>query len=179
MGSGSSAACDLALNSSLPPELQEKYQHPDTIRRLLRETDTIAMVGLSSKSQKASQFVATYLQYKGYRLIPVHPKADTILGETAYPDLESIPEPVDVVDVFRPPHECPTYAEQAAKIGANALWLQLGIVSLEAAEVAEEHGLDVVMDRCMKMEHGRYRGGMHWVGMNTGVITAKRRRSQA
>ena len=101
-----------------------------------------------------------------------------ILGEKAYPDLESIPDPVDVVDIFRPPHECPAYAEQAAAIGADAFWLQLGIVSRKAAEIADEHGLDVVMDRCMKMEHGRYRGGMHWVGMNTGVITAKRGRRQ-
>lgn len=178
MGSGSGPTCDLALNSSLSREQQEKYQHPDTIRRILREAETIAMVGLSSKSEKASQFVATYLQYKGYNLIPVHPKADSILGNPAYPDLESIPEPVDVVDVFRPPRECPTYAEQAANIGANALWLQLGIVSVEAADIAERRGLDIVMDRCMKMEHGRYQGGMHWVGMNTGIITAKRGRRQ-
>jgi len=166
------------MNSSLSPEQQEQYQHPDTIRRVLRETDTIAMVGLSSNPQKASQFVATYLQYQGYRLIPVHPKADSILGETAYPTLEEVPAPVDVVDVFRPPHECPTYAEQAATMGADALWLQLGIVSPEAAEIADEHGLDVVMDRCLKMEHGRYQGGMHWMGMNTGVVTAKRGRRQ-
>lgn len=166
------------MNSSLSVEEQERYQHPDTIRRLLREANTIAMVGLSSSPQKASQFVATYLQSKGYRIIPVHPKADTILGEPAYPDLESVPDPVDVVDVFRPPRECPTYAKQAAAIGADALWLQLGIVSSEAADIAEEHGLDVVMDRCTKMEHGRYRGGMHWMGMNTGIITAKRGRRQ-
>ena len=166
------------MNSSLSREQQEKYQHPDTIRRLLRETDTIAMVGLSSNPQKASQFVATYLQSQGYRLIPVHPKADAILGETAYPTLTDVPEPVDVVDVFRPPHECAAYAEQAAAIGADALWLQLGIVSPEAADIAEANGLDVVMDRCMKMEHGRYRGGMHWMGMNTGVITAKRGRQR-
>ncbi len=164
------------MNSSLSREQQETYQHPDTIRRILREANTIAMVGLSSKSQKASQFVATYLQYKGYNLIPVHPKADSILGNTAYPTLEDIPEPVDVVDVFRPPRECPTYAEQAATIDADALWLQLGIVSLDAAEIAEANGLDIVMDRCMKMEHGRYQGGMHAVGMNTGVISAKRGR---
>ena len=92
--------------------------------------------------------------------------------------MESVPGPVDVVNVFRPPHECPTYAEQAAAIGADALWLQLGIVSPEAAAIADEHGLDVVMDRCMKMEHGRYQGGMHWMGMNTGVITAQRGRRQ-
>lgn len=148
------------------------------MRRILQEADTIAMIGLSSNPQKASQFVATYLQYQGYRIIPVHPKADTILGETAYPDLASIPEPVDVVDVFRPPHECPAYAEQAADIGADVFWMQLGIVSPEAAKIAEDRGLDVVMDRCFKMEHGRHNGGMHWVGMNTGIITAKRGRSR-
>lgn len=177
MGSRSGPACDIGVDSTLTPALQEKYQDTSTIQRILRETDTIAMIGLSSNPQKASQFVATYLQYQGYRIIPVHPKADTILGETAYPDLESIPEPVDVVDVFRPARECPTYAEQATVIGAGAFWMQLSIVSPEAAAIAEDHGLDVVMDRCFKMEHGRYNGGMHWVGMNTGIITAKRGRA--
>lgn len=177
MGSRSGATCDIGVDSTLTPELQEKYQDPAAIRRILQETDTIAMIGLSSNPQKASQFVATYLQYQGYRIIPVHPKADAILGETAYPDLASIPEPIDVVDVFRPPHECSTYAEQAANIGADVFWMQLGIVSPDAAEIAEEHGLTVIMDRCFKMEHGRHNGGMHWVGMNTGIITAKRGRS--
>lgn len=175
MGSGSSLACDLTLNSALTPELRRKYQDADVIRRALTETDTIAMVGLSSRPQKASRFVATYLQYQGYRIIPVHPKADEILGEKAYPDLASIPDPVDMVDVFRPPAECPGYARQAAAIGADMFWMQLRIVSPEAADIADEAGLDVVMDRCVKMEHGRYSGQMHWAGMNTGIITAKRR----
>ena len=175
MGSGPSLACDLTLNSTLTPALRAKYQNPDVVRRVLARADTIAMIGLSTKPNKASQFVATYLQYQGYRLIPVHPKADAIMGEKAYPDLESIPEPVDLVDVFRPPAECPGYARQAAAIGAKAFWMQLGIVSPEAAEIADDAGLDVVMDRCVKMEHGRYSGQMHWAGMNTGIISTKRR----
>lgn len=175
MGSGSSLACDLTLNSHLTPELRAKYQNADVIRRILAETDTVAIIGLSTKSNKASQFVATYLKYQDYRIVPVHPKADEILGEKAYPDLESIPFDIDLVDVFRPPHECPGYAEQAVAAGAKAFWLQLGLVSPEAAEVADAAGLDVVMDRCLKMEHGRYSGQMHWAGMNTGIISAKRR----
>ncbi len=176
MGPGSGPACDLTLNSILPPALREKYQHPAVIRKVLAESRTIAIVGLSTDRQKASHFVATYLQYAGYRIIPVHPHAKEILGERAYPDLRSIPERVDVVDVFRPAHECPEYARQAVEIGAKTLWLQLRIVSLEAAQIAEAGGLQVVMDRCIKMEHGRYNGSMHWVGMNTGIITARRAR---
>lgn len=176
MGSGPSLACDLTLNSALTPELSAKYQNPDVVRRVLAETETIAIIGLSTKPNKASQFVATYLRYQGYRLIPVHPKAGEVMGEKAYPDLESIPDDVDLVDVFRPAAECPGYARQAAAIGADAFWMQLGIVSPEAAEIADAAGLDVVMDRCAKMEHGRYSGQMHWAGMNTGIISAKRRR---
>jgi len=178
MGSGSGLSCDITLNSVLSPELQAKYQNPDLIRRVLRDTRTIAMVGLSSHAQKASHFVATYLQYEGYRVIPVNPHVDELLGEKAYPDLLSIPRDirVDLVDVFRPAIEAPDIARQAVKIGAKALWLQLRIVSPEAAEIAEEGGLDVVMDKCVKMEHGRYNGSLHWVGMNTEIITAKKSR---
>lgn len=176
MGLGSGLACDLTLNSVLPPELREKYQNPAIIRKVLAESRTIAIVGLSADRQKASHFVATYLQYAGYRIIPVNPRAEEILGEQTYPDLLSIPEPVDVVDVFRPAHECPLYAHQAVEIRAKTLWLQLRIVSLEAAQIAEAGGLQVIMDRCIKMEHGRYNGSMHWVGMNTGLITARRAR---
>ncbi|MEM6646753.1 MAG: CoA-binding protein [Bacteroidota bacterium] len=177
MGSGSGLACDLTLNSSLTPELRARYQDAATVRRILGDAKTIAIIGLSTNPQKASQFVATYLKYHGYRIIPVHPKAATILGETVYPSLAAIPEPVDVVCAFRPPAACPGIAEEAAAIGAKALWLQLGIASAEAGEIAEAAGLDVVMDRCLKMEHGRYSGTMHWVGMNTGLLTAKRARS--
>ncbi|HET6566555.1 MAG TPA: CoA-binding protein [Rhodothermales bacterium] len=178
MGPGPGLSCDITLNSVLSPELQAKYQNPDVIRRVLRDTRTIAMVGLSSHAQKASHFVATYLQYEGYRVIPVNPNVDELLGERAYPDLLSIPADirVDLVDVFRPANEAPEIARQAVEIGAKALWLQLRIVSLEAAAIAEEGGLDVVMDKCVKMEHGRYNGSLHWVGMNTEIITAKKAR---
>jgi predicted CoA-binding protein len=116
------------------------------------------------------------LQYEGYRIIPVNPRATEILGEKAYPDLLSIPEPVDMVDVFRSADECPAIAEQAVAIGAKGLWLQLRVISYEAAQIAEAGGLQVVMDRCVKMEHGRYNGSLHWVGMNTELITARKAR---
>jgi uncharacterized protein len=176
MGPGSGLACDLTLNSVLSPELRERYQRQSVIRRVLAQSRTVAIVGLSTDDQKASQFVATYLRYQGYRIIPVNPRAEEIIGEKCFPDLTSIPEKVDLVDVFRPARDCPEIARQAVEIGAGSLWLQLRIVSQEAAEIAEYGGLDVVMDRCVKMEHGRYDGSMHWVGMNTGIITAKRAR---
>jgi hypothetical protein len=160
----------------LPDNLRARYQNPDLIRRILGQSRTIAMIGLSTNRQKASQFVATYLQYQGYQIVPVNPHADEILGQKSYPDLKSIPFPIDIVNVFRPAHACPGIAREAIEIGAKTLWLQLRIVSIEAAEIAEAGGLNVVMDRCIKMEHGRYNGSMHWVGMNTGIITAKRAR---
>lgn len=174
MGPGSGLACDIGMNSVLPAEYQEQYQNPTLIRRVLGESRTIAMVGLSSNSQRPSYFVASYLQAEGYRVIPVNPMAEEILGEKSYPDLLSIPEPVDMVDVFRRPSECLAIAQQAIEIGAKSLWLQLRVVNLEAAALAAAAGLDVVVDRCVKMEHGRYNGSLHWVGMNTEIITARR-----
>ncbi len=174
MGSGSSLVGDVNMNTVLSPELQVKYIDPGVIRDILTNTKTIAMVGLSPNKQRPSHFVASYLHYEGYRVIPVNPRASEILGEKAYPDLLSIPDAVDAVDVFRAPAECPDIARQAVKIGAKVLWLQLRIISLEAAQIAEEGGLKVVMDRCMKMEHGRYNGSLHWVGMNTELITARK-----
>jgi len=176
MGPGPGDACAVTLNSALAPEQQRLYQDPLVIQRLLRETRTVAVVGLSTDPQRASWFVANYLKGEGYRVIPVNPKARTILGERAYPDLASIPEPVDLVDVFRNPAECPDIARQAVAIRAKALWLQLRIVSLEAAQFAAAAGLAVVMDRCVKMEHGRYSGRLHWAGMNTEIISARKAR---
>lgn len=176
MGSGPGLACDLTLNSMLEPELRAKYQDTSVIRRVLAETQTIAMVGLSRDRQKASHFVATYLKYAGYEIIPVNPTIDSWYGKTSYPDLASVPKKIDMVDVFRPARECPDLARQAVEVGADSFWMQLRVVSVEAAEIAEAGGLDVIMDRCIKMEHGRYNGSMHWVGMNTGIITAKRGR---
>jgi predicted CoA-binding protein len=146
------------------------------IQRLLRDTRTIAIVGLSSDPQRASWFVGSYLKKEGYRIIPVNPKADQILGEKAYPDLASIPGPVDMVDVFRPAAECLEIARQAVAIKAKALWLQLKLVNIEAAEYAARNGVAVVIDRCVKMEHGRYFGRLHWGGMNTEIISARKAR---
>jgi predicted CoA-binding protein len=176
MGPGPGAACAITLNSALTPGQQRLYQDPLVIQRLLRDARTIAVVGLSTDPQRASWFVASYLKHEGYRVIPVNPKADRILGERAYPDLASIPEPVDLVDVFRPAAECLAIAQQAVAIRAKALWLQLRLVSLEAAEFAASNGLDVVVDRCVKMEHGRYGGRLHWAGMNTEIISARKAR---
>ncbi len=162
------------MNSILTEEQRHKYQDPATIRTILSTTKTIAMVGLSPKSERPSHFVGSYLHSEGYRVIPVNPQATEIFGERAYPDLLSIPDPVDLVDVFRRPEECVEIARQAVQIGAKTLWLQLRIVNLEAARIAEEAGLKVVMDRCLKIEHGRYTGSLHWVGMNTEIISARR-----
>ncbi len=176
MGSGSSLACDLTLNSVLSPQLKARYQDQHKIRQALAGKGTIAMVGLSTKRQKASFFVATYLQSLGFRIIPVNPYADTIVGEKAHPSLLDVPDPIDIVNVFRPPHACPELARQAVEIGAKVFWMQLRIVSEEAAAIAEEAGLTVIMDRCVKMEYGRYDGTMHFVGMNTGIVSARRAR---
>jgi len=174
VGPGSSLAVDVSLNTILTEEQRLQYQDPGMIRTILATTKTIAIVGLSPRSERPSYFVGSYLQSEGYRIIPVNPRADEILGEKSYPDLLSIPEPVDLVDVFRKPEECVEVAQQAAQIGAKTLWLQLRIVNLEAARIAKEGGLRVVMDRCMKIEHGRYSGSLHWVGMNTELISARR-----
>ena len=176
MGPGPGASCAITLNSALSPAGQALYQDPRVIQALLRDSSTIAIVGLSSDPQRASWFVASYLKKEGYRVIPVNPKAERILGEVCYPDLASIPEPVDLVDVFRPASECLAVARQAVAINAKALWLQLRLVNIEAAELAARAGLKVVVDRCVKMEHGRYHGGLHWAGMNTEIISARKAR---
>ncbi len=174
MGSGPSLAVDVSMNTVLDEDARQKYQDPGDIRTILSTSKTIAIVGLSPRSERPSYFVGSYLNYEGYRVIPVNPRATEIFGEKAYPDLLSIPFPVDVVNVFRQPEECVEVAEQAVKIGAKTLWLQLRVVNFEAARIAEEAGLHVIMDRCIKIEHGRYSGQLHWVGMNTEIISARR-----
>ena len=175
MGPRSGPACDIRLNTALTEDQRRRFQNVDTIRRLLRESRVIAIVGLSSDPAKASHFVGTYLQHEGYRVVPVNPNASEILGERAWPDLVSVPFPVDLVDVFRPGRDCVAIAKQAIAAGAPAIWFQLRIDALEAAEVAESAGLTVVVDRCVKMEHGRWAGSLHWAGMNTEIITARKR----
>lgn len=127
----------------------------DTLRQILRQSRTIAVVGLSADSTRPSHGVATYLRQQGYRIIPVNPRYDEVLGERCYPDLAAIPEPVDMVDVFRNAADCVPIAEQAVAIGAKVLWLQLGVVNDEAARIARAGGLTVVQDRCVEIEHAR------------------------
>jgi predicted CoA-binding protein len=144
------------------------------LRRILAQSRTIAVVGLSANWYRPSYFAAKYMQEHGYRIIPVNPTYAEVLGERCYPSVASIPEPVDVVDCFRKPDEMPALARDAVAKGATVLWMQLGIRSDEAARIATQAGLDVVMDRCMKIEHARILGGLNWAGVNTGVISARR-----
>jgi predicted CoA-binding protein len=151
-----------------------RYQDPATIRDLLQRARTVAVVGLSPNVLRPSNFVGFYLQRHGYRIVPVNPREDAILGEKSYTSLSDIPFRVDIVDVFRAPNAVPGIAREAAHVGAGALWLQFGVISPEGASIAEAAGLTVVMDRCMKVEHARHLGRMHWLGFNTGVVTARR-----
>lgn len=151
-----------------------RYQDPAVIQRLLHTGRTVAVVGLSANVLRPSNFVGFYLQRHGYRIVPVNPRESEILGETSYPSLSAIPFPVDIVDVFRAPSAVPGIAEEAVAVGAKALWLQFGVISPEGAEIAQRGGLHVIMDRCMKVEHARFMGRMHWLGFNTGTITARR-----
>jgi predicted CoA-binding protein len=149
------------------------YQDPDVIRKVLSRKN-VAVVGLSANELRASNFVGRYLKYHGYRVFPVNPREQEILGQESYQSLADIPEPVDTVDVFRHPDAVPEIAREAVAIGAKCLWLQYGVISEEGARIAREGGLDVVIDCCMKVEHARYLGRMHWLGFNTGRITARR-----
>jgi uncharacterized protein len=146
----------------------------NTLRRILRDAKTIAIVGLSANWWRPSFFAAKYLKEHGYRMVPVNPQYAEVLGEKCYPSLREIPFKVDVVDCFRKSEEIPALAEDAIAIGAKVLWMQLGVINHEAAERARAAGLEVVMDRCMKIEHGRLFGGLNWCGVNTKVISAKR-----
>ncbi len=145
-----------------------------TLRRILKDCRTIAVVGLSAEWHRPSFFAAKYMQDHGYRIVPVNPKYPEILGETSYARLEDIPFPVDMVDVFRKEQDIPPIAKSAVAIGAKCLWQQLGLKSEEADRIATEAGLDSVWDRCVKIEHARLFGGLHWAGVNTKVISAKR-----
>jgi predicted CoA-binding protein len=146
----------------------------DKLRRLLRTSRNIAVVGLSAQWHRPSYFAAKYLQEHGYRVIPVNPTYPEILGEKSYKRLADIPEHVDVVDCFRKSSEIPAIADEAIAIGAKVLWMQLGVENAEARRKAEAAGLEVVENRCMKIEHGRFFGGLGWAGVNTRVISAKR-----
>ncbi len=149
------------------------YQDCAVVQRVLT-MQRIAIVGLSGNELRASNCVGRYLLRNGYDVIPVNPREEIILGRTSYASLADIPDPVDTVDVFRKPDAVPDIARDAVAIGAKCLWLQYNVISEEGAKIATDGGLDVVMDRCMKVEHARYLGRMHWLGFNTGRITAVR-----
>ena len=145
-----------------------------SLRRILKDCRTIAVVGLSAEWHRPSYFAAKYMQQPGYRIVPVNPKYAEILGEKSYARLEDIPFPVDMVDVFRREADVPPIARSAVAIGAKCLWQQLGVKNQEADAIARAAGLDSVMDRCVKIEHARLFGGLHWAGVNTRVISARR-----
>lgn len=145
-----------------------------TLRHILSRCKVIAMVGLSANWYRPSFFAAKYLQDHGYRIIPVNPRYDEVLGETCYPTLESIPEQVDVVDIFQVSDRVQPFAESAIEIGAKVVWLQLGVVNQDVAQRVRTSGLLVVQDRCMKIEHARLFGGLNFIGVDTGIISAHR-----
>jgi len=151
-----------------------RYQDPLTIQRVLLAAKTIAIVGLSGNPLRASYFVGFYLQRHGYRVIPVNPRESEILGERSFASLREVPVAVDIVNVFRAPAALPAIARDAVAIGAKCLWCQFTVINEEGARIAEEGGLSVVMDRCIKVEHARYAGRMHWLGFNTERITSVR-----
>jgi predicted CoA-binding protein len=151
-----------------------RYQDPLTIQRVIYNAKTIAIVGLSKNELRASHFVGFYLRRHGYRVIPVNPREAEILGEKSFKTLADVPVPVDIVNVFRAPDALPGIAAEAVAAGAKNLWCQFSVINEEGGRIAEAGGLSVVMDRCLKVEHARYAGRMHWLGFNTQRITSVR-----
>ena len=151
----------------------EDYQDPAVVQAALRER-RIAIVGLSGNELRASHFVGYYMQRHGYEIVPVNPRETEVLGETSYASLRDVPGPVGVVDVFRDPGAVPDIARDAVAIGAKFLWLQYGVISEEGVRIALDGGMQVIVDRCLKVEHARYRGRMHWLGFDTGQVSSRR-----
>jgi predicted CoA-binding protein len=145
-----------------------------TLRRILTTYKRVAMVGLSADWSRPSNFVGKYLLEHGFEVVPVNPKYDEILGQKCYPDLSAIPEPIDIVDLFQRADRIPPFVDAAIAMGARVVWMQLGIVHEEAAQKARAAGLEVVMDRCIKIEYARLFGGLNTAGVNTGVISSRR-----
>lgn len=144
------------------------------LRRILMQNRTIAVVGLSANWYRPSYFAAKYMLDHGYTVIPVNPAYPEVLGQKCYPSLREVPLKVDIVDCFRRADEIPAITDEAIAIGARVLWMQLGVTNSEAAKMAEAAGLEVVMDRCVKIEYARFFGGLNWFGVNTGIVSAKR-----
>jgi predicted CoA-binding protein len=151
-----------------------RYQDPLTIQRAIHTAKTIAIVGLSRNELRASYFVGFYLRRHGYHVVPVNPREQEILGEKSFKSLADVPGHVDIVNVFRAPEALPGIAEEAVAVGATSLWCQFSVINEEGGRIAEAGGLSVVMDRCIKVEHARYAGRMHWLGFNTHRITSVR-----
>jgi len=147
-----------------------------TLRRILDTYSTVAVVGMSNKAYRPSYFVGKYLLDHGYSMIPVNPTFDQVLGQKSYAALSEIPVPIDIVDCFRRPEEMMDLAKQAIAIKAKVLWMQLSVVNHDACQFARDAGLEVVMDRCTKIEHARLFGGLNWAGVNTGLISSRRPR---
>ena len=151
-----------------------RYQDPLTIQRVIHHAKTVAIVGLSKNELRASHFVGYYLRRHGFRVIPVNPRETEIFGETSYASLLDVPVPVDIVDVFRAPEALPGIAAEAVTDSRRCLWCQFGVINEEGARIADAGNVPVVMDRCLKVEHARYVGRMHWLGFNTRRITSVR-----
>jgi predicted CoA-binding protein len=172
-------SCELPANSPLAKLLksQRAWVGPDARERLriLQNAQSVAIVGMSDKASRASYFVGTYLlQSSNYRVYFVNPMITEVLGQKVYPDLASLPEVPDIVDVFRKGTDIPSVTEEVLAVGAPCMWVQLGIWNEQAAVEAEAKGLTVVMDRCLKVEHARFHGGLHLHGFDTGVITSRK-----
>jgi len=159
------------LNSSFD---LTRYQDPLTIQRVLHTSRRIAIVGLSRNELRASFFVGYYLKRHGYEVIPVNPRETEILGAKSFKNLLDVPGPIDIVNVFRASDALPGIVEEAVKIGAGNIWCQFGVINEEGAHIADAGGVSLIMDRCIKVEHARYAGRMHWLGFNTGRITSIR-----
>jgi len=157
------------MSDSLTP-----WQDPESIQRALQKKN-IAVVGMSSNELRASNFVGYYLKRNGYQVTPVNPREEEIYGLKCYPSLKDIPHKIDVVDVFRDPGAVPAIAEEAVAISAGYLWLQFGVISPQGVEIAEAGNVECIVDRCIKIEHARYLGRMHWLGFNSEQISARRK----
>lgn len=151
--------------------------NPRTRLRIIQNAESVALVGVSGNPIRSSNFVATYLIRTHLRVYPVNPNYEEVLGLKCYPTLRDLPEVPDVVDIFRRPSEIPAVVDEAIAIGAKVVWFQLGLRHDEAARTAVEADLEVVQDRCLKIEHARFAGGLHLGGFDTGVISSKRRRA--
>ena len=171
---GATSADAAATGHSANPARGRLVDDIAGLRRVLAQHRTIAVVGLSANWYRPSYFAAKYMLDHGYRVIPVNPAYGEVLGQRCYPSIAAIPGPVDIVDAFRKPAEMAAIAREAVAKGAKVLWMQLGIRNDEAARIAMDAGLDVVADRCVKIEHARILGGLNWCGVNTGVVSSHR-----